>query len=265
MPGSDLSHPAMATRASKRSACITSSTESAITSRDTSEARMPSWPIEIPSLTAMVVNTRPTPLAAATPALACSESSGPVRLQGVTSLPAETTPTWGFAKSSPVRPTARSIALAPALAAPSVTSWERSLLLMRHDPKTAVWQLRPNGTQSSNGDDLLRQRHRPRSHPWPEGGDHRLRQPGACHALNLEESGVDVVVGLREGSSSRQDAQGAGLRVLSPAEAAEWADVIMMLVPDQVAADIYAESIEPHLAKGDALLLPHGLHTHCGL
>src|SRR5690606_23285706 len=140
----------------------------------------PSWPIEIPSLTAMVVNTRPTPLAAATPALACSESAGPVRLQGVTSLPAETTPTWGFAKSSPVRPTARSNALAPALAAPSVTSWERSLLLMRHDPKTAVWQLRPNGTQSSNGDDLLRQRHRPRSHPWPEGGDHRLRQPGAC-------------------------------------------------------------------------------------
>ncbi|HLV89741.1 MAG: ketol-acid reductoisomerase [Acidimicrobiales bacterium] len=87
---------------------------------------------------------------------------------------------------------------------------------------------------------------------------------GHAHALNLEESGVDVVVGLREGSSSRQDAQGAGLRVLSPAEAAEWADVIMMLVPDQVAADIYAESIEPHLAKGDALFFAHGFNIHFG-
>jgi hypothetical protein len=57
MPGSDLSQPARATKASKRSACIIVSTESAITSRLTSDARMPSWPIEIPSLTAMVTNS----------------------------------------------------------------------------------------------------------------------------------------------------------------------------------------------------------------
>ena len=57
MPGSDLSQPAKVTSASSRSACMTVSTESAMTSRDTSEARMPSWPIEMPSLTAMVVNS----------------------------------------------------------------------------------------------------------------------------------------------------------------------------------------------------------------
>ena len=57
MPGKDLSHPAKVTMASKRSACITVSTESAITSRETNDARMPSWPIEMPSETAMVLNS----------------------------------------------------------------------------------------------------------------------------------------------------------------------------------------------------------------
>jgi hypothetical protein len=78
----------------------------------------------MPSETAIVEKTKPTPPADATPVLACLDSSGPVRLQGVTSFPAETTPTWGLPKSSSVRPTARNIALAPALAAPSVTSWD---------------------------------------------------------------------------------------------------------------------------------------------
>ena len=122
MPGSDLSQPAMETRASKRSACMTSSTESAITSRETSEARIPSCPIAMPSETAMVEKTKPTPPDPATPAFACFDNSGPVRLHGVTSLPADTTPTWGFSKSSSDNPTARNMARAPALADPSVTS-----------------------------------------------------------------------------------------------------------------------------------------------
>jgi ketol-acid reductoisomerase len=87
---------------------------------------------------------------------------------------------------------------------------------------------------------------------------------GHAHALNLKESGVDVVVGLREGSSSRTEAEGAGLRVLTPAEAADWADVIMMLVPDQHMGVIYAESIEPQLDSGDTLLFAHGFNIHFG-
>src|SRR5690606_27479172 len=69
---------------------------------------------------------------------------------------------------------------------------------------------------------------------------------GHAHALNLKESGVDVVVGLREGSESRVEAESQGLTIKTPDEAAAWADVIMLLVPDQFAADIYAESIEPN-------------------
>jgi len=87
---------------------------------------------------------------------------------------------------------------------------------------------------------------------------------GHAHALNLKESGVDVVVGLREGSSSRTEAEGAGLRVLTPDEAAEWADVIMMLVPDQHMGVIYAESIETKLDSGDTLLFAHGFNIHFG-
>jgi ketol-acid reductoisomerase len=87
---------------------------------------------------------------------------------------------------------------------------------------------------------------------------------GHAHALNLKESGVDVVVGLREGSSSRPEAEGAGIRVLTPDEAAEWADVIMMLVPDQHMGVIYAESIEPKLDSGDTLLFAHGFNIHFG-
>ena len=81
IPGSDLSQPARVTRPSNRSACITVSTESAITSRLTSEARMPSWPMEMPSDTAMVTNSRGNPPASRTPSLArlASRSSG--RLQ----------------------------------------------------------------------------------------------------------------------------------------------------------------------------------------
>ena len=87
---------------------------------------------------------------------------------------------------------------------------------------------------------------------------------GHAHASNLAESGVDVVVGLREGSSSRVAAEEAGLTVLTPAEAAARADVISLLVPDQVMAAIYEESVAPHLNSGDLLMFAHGFNIHFG-
>ncbi len=88
---------------------------------------------------------------------------------------------------------------------------------------------------------------------------------GHAHALNLHESGVDVVVGLREGSSSRQAADEAGLAVATPAEAARNADVVMMLVPDQHMGDLYHAEIEPNLEPGNALLFAHGFNVHFGV
>ena len=88
---------------------------------------------------------------------------------------------------------------------------------------------------------------------------------GHAHALSLRDSGVDVVIGLREGSKSRAKAEEQGLKVLSPAEAAEWADVIMLLAPDTSQAKIFTEDIEPNLKDGDALFFGHGLNIHFGL
>ena len=85
---------------------------------------------------------------------------------------------------------------------------------------------------------------------------------GHAHALNLKDSGVDVVVGLREGSSRIQRATDAGLKVVDPETAVEWADVIMVLVPDQVQADLYADVIAPRLNPGDALFFAHGFNIH---
>ena len=93
IPGNDLSQPAIVTIPSNLSACITNSTESAITSLETSEALIPSWPIDIPSETAIVEKINPAESGPLTPTFACSDNSGPVRLHGVTSLPAETIPT----------------------------------------------------------------------------------------------------------------------------------------------------------------------------
>lgn len=87
---------------------------------------------------------------------------------------------------------------------------------------------------------------------------------GHAHALNLHESGVEVVVGLREESRSRGAAEEAGLTIMSPAEAAQWADVVMMLVPDQHAADLFASDIKPHLEAGQALFFAHGFNVHFG-
>jgi len=88
---------------------------------------------------------------------------------------------------------------------------------------------------------------------------------GHAHALSLRDSGVDVRVGLHEGSKSRQAAEEAGLRVVTPFEACEEADVIMILVPDPVQRKVWAEAVEPNLAEGDAIFFGHGLNIRYGL
>ena len=85
---------------------------------------------------------------------------------------------------------------------------------------------------------------------------------GHAHAQNLKDSGMDVVVGLTPGSKRRQEAAVAGLGVMDTAEAAKAADLIMILVPDQVQADIYKESIEPNLKPGNVLMFAHGFNIH---
>jgi ketol-acid reductoisomerase len=88
---------------------------------------------------------------------------------------------------------------------------------------------------------------------------------GHAHALSLRDSGVDVRVGLPEGSASRTKAEEQGLRVVTPAEAAAEADVIMVLVPDPIQAKVYEESVKDHLKAGDALFFGHGFNIRFGL
>ena len=83
---------------------------------------------------------------------------------------------------------------------------------------------------------------------------------GHAHALSLRDSGVDVRVGLPEGSRSRETAAGEGLRVTTPDQACEEADLIMVLAPDHVQRALYAEAIAPSLVPGDALFFAHGLN-----
>jgi ketol-acid reductoisomerase len=87
---------------------------------------------------------------------------------------------------------------------------------------------------------------------------------GHAHALSLRDSGVDVRIGLPEGSKSRAKAEEQGLRVLSPAEAAAEADVIMVLAPDTAQRKLYAEAIAPSLTEGKALFFGHGLNIRYG-
>jgi ketol-acid reductoisomerase len=87
---------------------------------------------------------------------------------------------------------------------------------------------------------------------------------GHAHALNLRSSGVDVRVGLREGSSSWAKAEAAGLRVLEIGRACDEADVIMVLLPDTEQARVYKESIEPNLRDGDSRAFAHGFNIHFG-
>jgi len=86
---------------------------------------------------------------------------------------------------------------------------------------------------------------------------------GHAHALNLQESGVDVTVGLREGSASREAAEAEGLSVATPPEAASGADVTILLIPDNVQPVVY-EAIEPELDPGDTLMFAHGFNIHYG-
>lgn len=87
---------------------------------------------------------------------------------------------------------------------------------------------------------------------------------GHAHSMNLKDSGIDVVVGLREGSRREATASAAGLKVVTPEDAADWADVIMVLVPDQYQKDLYNDVISPRLNSGDALFFAHGFSVHFG-
>ena len=85
---------------------------------------------------------------------------------------------------------------------------------------------------------------------------------GHAHALNLKDSGCDVVVGLYEGSKSWSKAQETGLEVATVADACKDASVVMMLLPEQLHREVYLDSIEPHLGAGDTLMFAHGFNIH---
>ena len=85
---------------------------------------------------------------------------------------------------------------------------------------------------------------------------------GHAHAMNLQESGADVVVGLRPGSAHTAKAEAAGLKVVGIEEAAEAGDIVMMLVPDELAASIYKNQIAKHMKAGNVLAFAHGFNIH---
>src|SRR5579862_3411654 len=85
---------------------------------------------------------------------------------------------------------------------------------------------------------------------------------GHAHALNLRDSGLNVVVGLPASSKSREKAESAGLRVLSISDASKEADVVMILVPDHVQGDTYRNEIAQHMTKGKTLMFAHGFNIH---
>jgi ketol-acid reductoisomerase len=85
---------------------------------------------------------------------------------------------------------------------------------------------------------------------------------GHAHALNLKDSGVDVVVGLREGSSSRADAEGEGLEVLGVTDAASRGDIVMILLPDERQAEVWEAEISDGIAEGNLLMFAHGFSIH---
>ncbi|CAH0309050.1 hypothetical protein SRABI128_04443 [Microbacterium sp. Bi128] len=128
MPGSDLSQPARSTEPSIRSACMTVSTESAMTSRETSEKCMPSWPIEMPSETEMVPNCSGYPPPECTPSLAPWARRSRLRLQGVISFQLDAMPIWGLSQSSSPMPTPRSIPRDVVASMPSVMTRLRGLM-----------------------------------------------------------------------------------------------------------------------------------------
>jgi ketol-acid reductoisomerase len=89
---------------------------------------------------------------------------------------------------------------------------------------------------------------------------------GHAHALNLRDSGIgEIVIVLREGSGSAKKAEGEGFRVMPAAEAAKWAEVMMMVTPDELQADIYADHLKDNMTEGAALFFAHGLNVHFNL
>ncbi|HHI81994.1 MAG TPA: ketol-acid reductoisomerase [Rhizobiales bacterium] len=89
---------------------------------------------------------------------------------------------------------------------------------------------------------------------------------GHAHAMNLKDSGVkEIAVALREGSPTAKKAEAAGFKVMSVAEAAKWADLLMMATPDELQADIWASEIAPNIRDGAAIAFAHGLNVHYGL
>ena len=88
---------------------------------------------------------------------------------------------------------------------------------------------------------------------------------GHAHALNLKESGANVIIGLYEGSRSKAKAEAQGLKVYNTAEAAKMADIIMILINDEKQASMYKKDIEPNLKAGDMLMFAHGFNIHFGL
>ena len=88
---------------------------------------------------------------------------------------------------------------------------------------------------------------------------------GHAHALNLKDNGVDVRIGLQATSGSKPKAEGEGLTVMSPAEITQWADVVMILVPDEKQAVLWANEIEPHVRDGQHIMFGHGFNIHYNL
>ena len=89
---------------------------------------------------------------------------------------------------------------------------------------------------------------------------------GHAHAMNLRDSGVEnVTIALREGSATKEKAENANFQVMTPNEASSWADIIMMLTPDEMQSDIYEKEIAPNIKDGTALAFAHGLNIHFDL
>ena len=86
---------------------------------------------------------------------------------------------------------------------------------------------------------------------------------GHAHAMNLRDSGINnLAIALREGSATRKKAENASFKVMTPAEAASWADIIMILTPDELQSEIYKNDIQPNIKKGTAIAFAHGLNIH---
>ena len=89
---------------------------------------------------------------------------------------------------------------------------------------------------------------------------------GHAHAMNMRDSGVkEVAIGLREGSSTRKKAEEAGFKVMTAAEGAAWADVVMVATPDELQGELYRDELEPNLKEGSAMIFAHGLNIHFNL